>query len=72
MVCKKRKGTSISVDDIKRVYSLFIDEARSCQFLAEYQNEFMFNEVAPVSKTEDVAKESEVEADVEQIMETSS
>ncbi|TRY62133.1 hypothetical protein TCAL_06253 [Tigriopus californicus] len=72
LVCKKRKGTSISVDDIKRVYSLFIDEARSCQFLSEYQNEFMFNEVAPVSKTEDVSKDSEVEGEVEQVMETSS
>ncbi len=30
--------------DIKRAYSLFNDEKRSCQFLVEYQNEFMFNE----------------------------
>ena len=45
LVCKKRKGSEITVPDIKRVYSLFIDEQRSCQFLTEYQDEFMFNEV---------------------------
>lgn len=36
-VCKKRNGTEVSVEDIKRVYSLFSDEARSVQFLTEYQ-----------------------------------
>ncbi len=46
LVCKKRKGSEISVADIKRVYGLFFDEARSCQFLDEYQNEFMFSEVS--------------------------
>ena len=52
LVCRKRKGTEISVEDIKKVYSLFYDETRSCQFLTEYQNEFMFNEVAEVKDTE--------------------
>nr|KAG5686072.1 hypothetical protein BaRGS_030687 [Batillaria attramentaria] len=45
LVCRKRKGTEVDVDDIKRVYSLFLDESRSTQFLKEYQQEFMFNEV---------------------------
>ncbi len=45
LVCKKRKGGEISIEDVKRVYSLFLDETRSCQFLSEYQHEFMFNEV---------------------------
>jgi len=44
LVCRKRKGTEVEVDDIKRVYSLFFDEGRSTQFLTEYQNEFMFND----------------------------
>lgn len=44
LVCRKRKGTEVNVDDIKRVYSLFLDEARSTQFLKEYQTEFMFHE----------------------------
>jgi len=44
LVCQKRKGTEISVADIKRAYSLFFDEQRSVQFLSEYQKDFMFNE----------------------------
>ncbi|KAK2184260.1 hypothetical protein NP493_273g02000 [Ridgeia piscesae] len=45
LVCHKRKGTETSVEDIKRVYSLFLDESRSTQFLKEYQQEFMFHEI---------------------------
>ena len=45
LVCRKRKGTEVSVEDIKKVYSLFIDESRSTTFLKEYQQEFMFNEM---------------------------
>lgn len=33
------------MEDIKRVYSLFLDENRSMQFLKEYQDEFMFNDM---------------------------
>ncbi|XP_046863667.1 ruvB-like 2 [Xenia sp. Carnegie-2017] len=47
LVCRKRKGTEVQVDDIKRVYSLFLDECRSSQFLKEYQQEFLFSEEAP-------------------------
>jgi len=32
------------VEDIKRVYSLFLDEARSSQYMKEYQDSFLFNE----------------------------
>ena len=35
----------MSIDDVKRVYSLFLDESRSTQFLKEYQQEFMFYEM---------------------------
>ncbi|XP_067655986.1 ruvB-like 2 [Haliotis asinina] len=45
LCCRKRKGAEVDVDDIKRVYSLFLDESRSTQFLKEYQQEFMFNEM---------------------------
>mmetsp|Transcript_30716 Transcript_30716/g.49271 ORF Transcript_30716/g.49271 Transcript_30716/m.49271 type:complete len:164 (+) Transcript_30716:25-516(+) len=54
LVARKRKGTEVDVDDIKRVYSLFLDESRSTQFLKEYQQEFMFNELgvdAPAMET---------------------
>ncbi|KAI8499761.1 RuvB-like 2 [Branchiostoma belcheri] len=52
LVCRKRKGTEVSVDDIKRVYSLFLDELRSTQFLKEYQQEFMFNEMTDTEQME--------------------
>lgn len=44
LTCRKRKGTEVDVEDIKKVYSLFFDQGRSTQFLKEYQQEFMFNE----------------------------
>ncbi|XP_071956791.1 ruvB-like 2 [Antedon mediterranea] len=52
LVCRKRKGTDIGIEDIKRVYSLFLDESRSTQFLKEYQQEFMFSEVTEKDEME--------------------
>lgn len=45
LVAQKRKAGEVDVQDIKRVYSLFVDVKRSTQFLVEYQQEFMFNEL---------------------------
>lgn len=45
LVCAKRKGSEVSTEDIKRVYSLFVDVKRSSQFLMEYQQDFMFSEL---------------------------
>merc|ERR1711988_1468437 len=45
LVCAKRKGAEVDVEDIKRVYTLFVDVKRSTQFLMEYQHEFMFSEI---------------------------
>ncbi len=44
LCCQKRKAQEVEVEDIKRVYGLFVDVKRSTQFLMEYQKEFMFNE----------------------------
>ncbi|KAF9821501.1 hypothetical protein SFRURICE_014265 [Spodoptera frugiperda] len=44
LVAKRRKATEVSMEDVKKVYSLFLDEHRSEQFLKEYQDEFMFND----------------------------
>tara|TARA_B110000305_G_C19160093_1_gene502203 strand:- start:341 stop:670 length:330 start_codon:yes stop_codon:yes gene_type:complete len=41
----KRKAAEVEIEDIKRVYSLFVDVKRSTQFLMEYQKEFMYNEL---------------------------
>jgi RuvB-like protein 2 len=45
LVSIKRKSAEVDVEDIRRVYGLFIDIKRSTQFLLEYQKEFLFHEV---------------------------
>merc|ERR1712230_140677 len=45
LVALKRKAQEVNVQDIRKVYSLFVDVKRSTQFLMEYQQEFMFSEV---------------------------
>lgn len=47
LACKKRKGAEVSIDDIKRVYKLFLDESRSSEFLKEYEKNFLFSEITP-------------------------
>lgn len=46
LCCQKRKGTEVGIEDIKRVYSLFVDVKRSTQFLMEYEKDFMFNSLS--------------------------
>jgi RuvB-like protein 2 len=45
LVAHKRKSAEVEVEDISRVYALFLDVQRSTQFMVEYQEQFMFNEV---------------------------
>ena len=45
LVALKRKSTQVTKEDIKRVYSLFLDEKRSEEFLSQYQQQFMFNQI---------------------------
>lgn len=45
LACQKRKGKLVEMEDISRVYQLFLDVKRSTQYLMEYQNQYMFNEV---------------------------
>merc|ERR1711988_1055790 len=45
LCCAKRKGSEVELEDIKRVYTMFVDVKRSTQFLMEYQQEFMFSEM---------------------------
>ncbi|XP_018007405.1 ruvB-like 2 [Hyalella azteca] len=44
LAASKRSSQQITVQDVKKVYQLFIDEARCTQFLKEYEDEFMFDE----------------------------
>ena len=45
LVAHKRKSAEVDVEDISKVYSMFLDVQRSTQFMVEYQEQFMFNEV---------------------------
>merc|ERR1711953_391320 len=54
LVAMKRKAQEVDVQDIRKVYSLFVDVKRSTQFLHEYQQEFMFHESAPLAKEDDM------------------
>merc|ERR1712113_1276232 len=54
LVALKRKAQGVDVQDIRKVYSLFVDVKRSTQFLHEYQQEFMFSEVAETGKENDM------------------
>eukprot|EP00904_Undaria_pinnatifida_P010648 jgi/Undpi1/6713/HiC_scaffold_20.g09192.m1 len=61
----KRKGTQVEIEDIKRVYTLFVDVKRSTQFLMEYQKDFMFNELAGESEEEEDDEEEDDEEEEE-------
>merc|ERR1712096_207750 len=45
LVCLKRKGQEVDIQDIRKVYSMFMDVKRSTQFLIDYQDDFMFSEL---------------------------
>merc|ERR1712010_268403 len=46
LVCQKRQWTEVDIQDIKRVYTLFMDLKRSVKMLEDYHKDFMFNEAA--------------------------
>ncbi|TPX33379.1 hypothetical protein SmJEL517_g03762 [Synchytrium microbalum] len=43
LIARKRKATEVDVEDIKRVYSLFLDEKRSVEYLKDAASSYMFN-----------------------------
>ena len=40
------------MEDIGRAYALFVDVKRSAQFMMEYQEQFMYNEVPELETAE--------------------
>lgn len=44
LACQKRKGKIVEMEDINRVYHLFLDVKRSTQYLMEFQSQYMFSE----------------------------
>ncbi|OEH77390.1 hypothetical protein cyc_02206 [Cyclospora cayetanensis] len=45
LVAKRKKKAAVDVEDVRRVYTLFLDVKRSTEYLVEYQREFMFSEL---------------------------
>ncbi|KAK7301809.1 hypothetical protein RJT34_12685 [Clitoria ternatea] len=52
LACQKRKGKVVELDDINRVYNLFLDVKRSTQYLMEYQSQYMFSETGEADEDE--------------------
>lgn len=50
LACLKRKGKTVELEDINRVYNLFLDVKRSTQYLMEYQSQYMFSETGEVDE----------------------
>ena len=46
VAARRRSGGEVDVEDVKRVYDLFVDVKRSAQFLQDHQAEFMFSEAS--------------------------
>jgi len=46
IISRNRKAREVTVDDVKRVYEVFLDEARSSENLREYEQYFMFNDLS--------------------------
>lgn len=44
LVTQKRRASTVSQADIKKVYNLFIDLSRSVEFLSQHEKEFLFGE----------------------------
>merc|ERR1712023_222513 len=53
LVCQKRQGTEVDIQDIKRVYTLFMDLKRSVKMLEDYHKDFMFNSAQDSSAMEE-------------------
>merc|ERR1719453_208389 len=58
LITTKRKGHEVSMQDIRKAYSLFVDVKRSTQFLVDYQHDFMFSELAEPEPAMDAAEEA--------------
>ena len=46
LVAQRRKAQEVDESDVVRSFQLFSDVQRSTKFLQEFQNEFVFSEIA--------------------------
>lgn len=47
LASRRRKSHTVDVPDIKRVYSLFLDEKRSVGYLKDFAGQYLYNEAIP-------------------------
>jgi len=52
LVARKRKSSEVEMQDVKKVYNLFVDVKRSSDFLKEYSSSFMFSEAIDQEKAQ--------------------
>lgn len=45
LAAQRRKSSSVEVEDVSKAYTLFLDVKRSVQYLQEYQEQYMYNEI---------------------------
>eukprot|EP00828_Plagiopyla_frontata_P041952 TRINITY_DN613_c0_g1_i1.p1 TRINITY_DN613_c0_g1~~TRINITY_DN613_c0_g1_i1.p1 ORF type:complete len:462 (+),score=74.36 TRINITY_DN613_c0_g1_i1:174-1559(+) len=50
LVAQKRKSQEVAIEDVRRVYSMFMDIKRSSQYLQEHQAEYMFGQEEDIQK----------------------
>lgn len=60
LVSKRRKGTDVNVEDVTKVFNMFLDESRSSKIMQEYQDEYLFSEVSSVKEEVNAEQDKEM------------
>lgn len=50
LAAQRRKSSKVEIEDISKAYTLFLDVKRSVQYLQEYQEQYMYNEIDGVAE----------------------
>ena len=45
LIASKRKAAEVQMEDVSRAYTLFVDIRRSVQYMVDYQEQYMYNQV---------------------------
>ena len=45
LAAQRRKSAAVEVEDVSKAYTLFLDVKRSVQYLQEFQDQYMYNEL---------------------------
>lgn len=60
LVSKRRKGTDVNVEDVTKVFNMFLDESRSSKIMQEYQDEYLFSEVSAIKEEVNAEQDKEM------------